>query len=66
MELNKIYNEDCLETMARMPDNFVDVIITSPPYNIIRPNSTDRGYDIYKDNKTNDEYIEWTLDIFNI
>ena len=33
MELNKIYNEDCLETMARMPDNFVDVIITSPPYN---------------------------------
>ena len=33
MEINKIYNEDCLETMARMPENFIDIIITSPPYN---------------------------------
>lgn len=33
IELNKIYNEDCLEGMKRMPDNSVDMIITSPPYN---------------------------------
>jgi site-specific DNA-methyltransferase (adenine-specific) len=33
MEINKIYNEDCFETMQRMPDNFVDLIVTSPPYN---------------------------------
>lgn len=33
MEINKIYNECCLETMARMSDNFIDLIITSPPYN---------------------------------
>jgi site-specific DNA-methyltransferase (adenine-specific)/modification methylase len=33
MEINKIYNEDCLETMAKMPDNFVDYSFTSPPYN---------------------------------
>lgn len=33
-ELNKIYNENCLDTMSRMPDNFVDLIVTSPPYNI--------------------------------
>ena len=32
MEINKIYNEDNLETMARMPNDFVDLIITSPPY----------------------------------
>jgi DNA modification methylase len=32
MEINKIYNEDNLITMAKMPDNFVDLIITSPPY----------------------------------
>ncbi len=31
-ELNKIYNEDNLVTMSRMPDNFVDLIITSPTY----------------------------------
>ena len=34
MELNKIYNENCIETMARMPDNFIDLTVTSPPYNI--------------------------------
>lgn len=34
LEINKIYNEDCLSTMARMPDNFVDLVFTSPPYNM--------------------------------
>ena len=34
MEINKIYNENCLDTMRRMPDNFVDLTITSPPYNM--------------------------------
>ena len=63
IEINKIYNEDCLETMKNMTKK-VNAIITSPPYNIIRPNSTDRGYDLYKDDKTNSEYIKWTLDIF--
>lgn len=32
--VNKIYNENCLETMARMPDKFVDLVVTSPPYNM--------------------------------
>jgi len=36
MEKNKIYNEDCLETMKKMEDNFVDLTITSPPYDNIR------------------------------
>lgn len=34
IELNKIYNEDCRETMKRMPDNFVDSIVTDPPYEL--------------------------------
>ena len=33
MEIDRIYNEDCLETMARIPDNSIDLIVTSPPYN---------------------------------
>jgi site-specific DNA-methyltransferase (adenine-specific) len=33
-EINKVYNEPCLETMKRMPDNLVDLVITSPPYNM--------------------------------
>lgn len=36
MEINKIYNEDCLITMGRMPNEFVDFVITSPPYDDIR------------------------------
>lgn len=31
-----IYNEDCLKTMARMPDNYIDLVITSPPYGTLR------------------------------
>lgn len=30
--LNKIYNEDCLEGMKRIPDNSVDAIICDLPY----------------------------------
>ena len=36
MELNKIYNEDCLEGMKRIPDNSVDLTVTSPPYDNLR------------------------------
>ena len=36
MEINKIYNENCLETMAKMPDCFVDLTVTSPPYDNLR------------------------------
>ncbi len=36
MNLNTIYNENNLETMKRMPDNFIDLTVTSPPYDGIR------------------------------
>jgi len=36
MKLKKIYNENCLTTMGNMPDNFIDFVITSPPYDDIR------------------------------
>ena len=63
----KIYNEDCLVTMEKInkAGGKVDIVLTSPPYNIIRPNLDDRGYDVYQDVLTNDEYINWTIDIFN-
>ena len=32
MELNKIYNEDCLEGMKRIPDGSVDCIVCDLPY----------------------------------
>jgi len=41
MQINKNYNENCLETMAKMPDNFIDLTVTSPPYDDLR---TYNGY----------------------
>ena len=36
MELNTIYNEDCLEGMKRIPDGSIDLTVTSPPYDNLR------------------------------
>lgn len=41
LEINKCYNENCLDTMARMPDDFIDLTVTSPPYDNLR---TYNGY----------------------
>ena len=41
IEINKNYNESNLETMAKMPDNFIDLTVTSPPYDNLR---TYNGY----------------------
>jgi DNA modification methylase len=41
MEINKIFNEPCLETLKRMPNDFLDCVITSPPYWQLR----DYGYE---------------------
>ncbi len=34
MELDRIYNEDCLEGMKRIADGAVDCIVTDPPYEL--------------------------------
>ena len=36
MELNKIYNEDCLEGMKRIPDGSVDIILCDLPYGTMK------------------------------
>lgn len=45
MELNRIYNEDCLEGMKRIPDASVDVILTDPPYLYLKNQKLDRPFD---------------------
>lgn len=34
--VNKIYNIDCVEGMKLLPDSFVDLTVTSPPYDNLR------------------------------
>src|SRR5574344_3074061 len=36
LEINKCYNENCLDTMAKMSDDFIDLTVTSPPYDNLR------------------------------
>lgn len=42
--INEIYNEDCLHTMERMPNDFCDLILTSPPYDALRQYGGNKTY----------------------
>ena len=53
MELNKIYNMDCLKGMREMPDNCVDLVVTDPPYVI-----ETSGAGIYK--QADKQYVKRT------
>jgi modification methylase len=69
LELNKIYNEDCLVTLSKMADNSVDLVVTSPPYNKnhwIKTKARGKDdfirkieYSTYDDNLPQEEYVEW-------
>ena len=41
VDVNKIYCESNLDTMANMPYEFIDLVVTSPPYDGLR---TYNGY----------------------
>lgn len=66
METNRIYNEDCLVTLAGMPSNFLDLTITSPPYNVNlgKNRFNKKGYDVHEDNLSHEEYMGWLDGIF--
>ena len=56
MELNKIYNMDCIEYMKTLPDECIDLIIVDPPY--FSTNIKEVGDNQWK---TEEEYIEWYI-----
>ena len=45
IELNKIYNEDCLEGMKRIPNGSVDCLICDLPYGVLNKQSEGGGWD---------------------
>lgn len=70
MKKNIIYNEDCLTTMKNhIDEKSIDLVFTSPPYNMTKRKGgyadKQKRYDVYDDWKSQDEYIKWTIDIFN-
>jgi site-specific DNA-methyltransferase (adenine-specific) len=47
-------HEDCIEGMARLPDEHVDLVVTSPPYNIgVR-------YGKFSDRQDRQSYLRWS------
>jgi site-specific DNA-methyltransferase (adenine-specific) len=63
----QIINDDCLNALKNMPDNAVDYVITSPPYNIGRSRVTKSGqkakYEHFTDKNPN--YFNWSLEIID-
>ncbi|HJJ42388.1 MAG TPA: DNA methyltransferase [Methanocorpusculum sp.] len=72
--LDKIICGDILQVIKKIPDESVDLVVTSPPYNL--KNSTgngmkdgrcgkwanaalQKGYSNYDDNMPHEEYVEW-------
>jgi site-specific DNA-methyltransferase (adenine-specific) len=54
METNKIINGNCIEEMSKLPENSVDLLVTSPPYNV------GIDYDTHDDKTSMDDYWEFT------
>ena len=57
---------DCLELMKDIPNNSIDVIITSPPYNIGKMHSNKLQFGTYNGNDMKEEeYQEWQIKVLN-
>ena len=56
LETNKIINGDCVKVMASLPESCVDLIVTSPPYNV------GIDYDSYNDRQSMEDYWQFTKD----
>lgn len=76
--LNKIIHADCMDVLKEMPDKSIDLVVTSPPYNL--KNSTGngmkdgrggkwanaaliQGYENYDDCMPADEYARWQHEV---
>lgn len=79
METDRIYNIDILEGLRQLPDNSIDLIVTSPPYNKgfwaknrrmenygdFRTKSRRIEYGEFNDTMKPEEYEQWQRDILD-
>ena len=52
-----LWQGDCLAILPRLEAGSVDVVVTSPPYNL------DLGYNTYDDAKSEADYLVWMVDV---
>ena len=68
---NKIYKGDCLKLLSKMPDNFVDVSFTSPPYNDTGSknenvsNNNGGNHKKYLHVERHDDWFEWQCNVID-
>lgn len=60
MKTNQIICGDNRKIIPSIPNEFIDLIITSPPYNL------NHDYDEYDDNRTHEEFLEFMREVFNL
>jgi site-specific DNA-methyltransferase (adenine-specific) len=64
LETNKIINGDCVKVMASLPESCVDLIVTSPPYNV------GIDYDTHQDEMSMQDYWvfteQWLTEAFKV
>ncbi len=66
MELNKLHLGDCMDGMKQFEDNYFDIIVTSPPYNLGNNHHTgNKRINPYNDNMPEKDYQQWQLKIIN-
>ena len=58
LDVNGIYQHDCLDGLEKLEKKSVDVVVTSPPYNI------GVDYDNYNDDKSEKDYLNWLREVF--
>ena len=70
LKMNELYNMDCMEGMKEIPDESIDLIITSPPYNLggsfHTGNNRMKAYDVHNDNLPEMEYQDSQIQFLNL
>src|SRR5271154_1905057 len=54
MDLNRLYQGDCVEALGQLPAGSVDLAFADPPFNI------GYDYDVYHDKKEHQHYLDWS------
>jgi site-specific DNA-methyltransferase (adenine-specific) len=54
VELDRLYNFDCIAGMNKIPAGTVDLVFADPPFNI------GYTYDVYEDRLKAEEYLDWS------
>lgn len=65
----KLFNDDCLKVLGNLPDKSVDLIITSPPYNLGKRHHTGNNvfeaYSTFVDDMPEQDYQKWQIQVLN-